>query len=185
MAAIFCAAWSLAAAPLPDPHNWAGWGNGLAYDRFAPAGQINSGNVAQLKPVWKYVLDQKGGWEITPIVVDGVMYLQDMQGSAIALDPETGRELWRFATGQRGRMRSLSYWPGDSAHGPRVIMGANDRIYALEALTGKPAQGFGGDRGYVSIRDGFASPDQRYAISSPPAVYKNLLITGPATQEFG
>jgi glucose dehydrogenase len=183
--ALFCAAWSLAAAPLPDPHNWAGWGNGLAYDRFAPSGQINTGNVGQLKPVWKYVLDQKGGWEITPIVVDGMMYLQDMQGTAIALDPETGRELWRFATGQRGRMRSLSYWPGDTQHAPRVIMGANDRIYALDAATGKPAQGFGGDRGFISIRDGFALPDQRYAISSPPAVYKNLLITGPATQEFG
>ena len=72
-AAFLCAVWSLAAAP--DPHNWTGWGNGPAYDRFAPAGQINTANVSQLKPIWKYVLDQKGGWEITPIVVNGVMYL--------------------------------------------------------------------------------------------------------------
>jgi glucose dehydrogenase len=107
LAALACAVWSLAAAPLPDPHSWTGWGNGLAYDRFTSADQINTGNVAQLIPVWKYVLDQKGTWEITPIVVDGVMYLQDMQGTAIALDPETGKEQWRFATGQRGKMRAV------------------------------------------------------------------------------
>ena len=183
--ALFCAAWSLAAAPPADPHNWSSWGNGPAYDRFAPADQINAGNVSQLKPVWKYVLDQKGGWEVTPIVVDGVMYLVDMQGSAIALDPETGRELWRFASGQRGRMRAVSWWPGDAAHTPRIILGANDRIYALDAASGKPSAGFGGDKGYIDIREGFAQPGQRYAISTPPTIYKNLLITGPATQEFG
>ena len=185
IAALFWATWPVAAAPLPDPHNWAGWGNGLAYDRFSPAGQIDTRNVDQLKPVWKYALDQKGSWEMTPIVMNGVMYLQDMQGTAIALDPETGRELWRFASGQRGRMRALSWWAGDATHPPRVVMGANDRIYALDAVTGKTAPSFGGDSGYINIRDGFASPDQRYAISSPPTIYKNLVITGPATQEFG
>ena len=185
VAALACAAGPLAAVAQPDPHNWTGWGNGPAYDRFSAADQINTANVSQLKPVWKYVLDQKGGWEITPIVVDGVMYLVDMQGNAIALDPETGRELWRFASGQRGRMRALSWWPGDLAHAPRIIMGANDHIYALDAATGKSAPGFGGDRGYINIRDGFAQPDQRYAVSTPPTIYKNLLITGPATQEFG
>ena len=183
LAALACAACSLAAAP--DPHEWTGWGNGSAYDRFAPASQINTTDVGQLKPVWKYVLDQKGGWEITPIVVDGVMYLQDMLGNAIALDPETGKEIWRFSSGQRGKMRAVSFWRGDKSHGPRIIMGVNDRIYALDAASGKPVADFGGDKGYVDIRDGFARPDQRYAISSPPAIYKNLLIIGPTTQEFG
>lgn len=123
LAALACAISSLAAAPMPDPHSWIGWGNGLRYDRFTSADQINTGNVSQLKPVWKYVLNQKGFWEITPIVVNGVMYLQDMQGTAIALDPEMGRELWHFDTGQRGKMRAVSYWPGDAMHAPRIIMG--------------------------------------------------------------
>src|ERR1700723_1722070 len=105
MVALACAGWSLAAAPIPDPHNWMGWGNGLGFDRFASANQINTSNVGQLKPVWKYVLNQKGVWEVTPIVVNGVMYLQDMQGSVIALDPEAGKEIWRFDSKQRGKMR--------------------------------------------------------------------------------
>src|SRR4029079_14915108 len=153
--------------------------------RFAPADQINTGNVAQLKPVWKYTIAQKGYWEITPIVVNGTMYVEDMEGNAIALDPESGRALWRFASGQRGRMRALSYWPGDGTHGPRLIMGANDRIYALDPVTHPPAARFGGAKGYIDIREGFAAPQVRYAVTSPPAIYQNLIITGPATQEFG
>src|ERR1043165_3467837 len=149
--ALFCALVAGAGAPAPESRagDWSGWGNGPAYQRFAPADQINAGNVSQLKPVWKFTIAQKGYWEITPIVVDGVMYLEDMEGNAIALDPESGREQWRFATGQRGRMRAVSYWPGDGEHGPRLIMGVNDRIYALDIATHQPAPGFGGAKGYI------------------------------------
>ena len=99
---ILPAAFAAGAAPAAKPStgDWVGWGNGPGYRRFQPADQINTANVSQLKPVWKYTIAQKGYWEITPIVVDGVMYLQDMEGNAIALDPETGREIWRFASGQ-------------------------------------------------------------------------------------
>jgi glucose dehydrogenase len=176
------------ATPLRAPdiaYEWPGWGNGLRFDRFSPADQINTANVGQLRPVWKYVLAQKGNWEVTPIVIDGVMYAQDMGGVAFALDPETGRKLWQFRSGIGGRMRGVSWWRGDAAHGPRVIMGVNDRIYALDATTGKPAPDFGGSLGYIDIRDGFAKAGQNYDITSPPTVYKNLLITGPGTQEFG
>jgi quinoprotein glucose dehydrogenase len=82
-------------------------------------------------------------------------------------------------------MRALSYWPGDGAHGPRLIMGVNDRIYAVDIATHQPAPDFGGAKGYIDIREGFAARQVRYAVSSPPAIYKNLIITGPATQEFG
>jgi quinoprotein glucose dehydrogenase len=174
-----------AAAAAPDTTGWTSWGNGPAYQRFAPAAQINTANVSQLKPVWKYLIHQKGGWEITPVVIDGVMYLQDLEGTVLALEPETGRELWRFASGQRGRMRALSWWPGDGAHGPRLIMAGNDRIYALDPATHQPVAGFGGAKGYIDIREGFAQADQRYAVTSPPTIYKNLIITGPGTQEFG
>lgn len=185
-----CAGLALAAstaqsAPKADASSWPGWGNSSRFDRYSPASQINIDNVRELRPVWKYTLKQSGGWEVTPIVVGGVLYAQDLEGTAFALDPETGRELWRFATGAGGRMRAVAWWPGDARHTPRVIVSGADRIYALEAATGKPAQGFGGAQGYINIRDGFADKAHNYAITSPPAVYKNLLITGPGTQEFG
>ena len=165
--------------------DWSSWGNGLRFERFAPQTQINRESVRLLAPVWKYTLAQKGNWEITPIVVKGTLYFQDMEGNAVALDPETGKEIWRFSSHQRGRMRAVSYWPGDKRLGPRIVMAVSDRIYALDAQTGKPSLGFGGRDGFIDVRAGFAQPQQRYAITSPPTIYKNLLITGPATQEFG
>ena len=161
LGAFFCAA----AAPNNAAQDWPGWGNGPSYQRFAPADQINASNVNQLKPVWKYTIAQKGYWEITPIVVEGVMYLQDMQGNAIALDPETGRELWRFSSGQPARMRSLSYWPGDAAHGPRLVMGASDRIYALDIATHQPSPGLAAHAA-ISI-SAKASPSPKCAMRSP------------------
>jgi quinoprotein glucose dehydrogenase len=168
-----------------DTSSWPGWGNSTRLDRYSPADQINLANVRDLHPVWIYRIKQAGGWETTPIVAGGVLYAQDMAGTAFALDPESGRELWRFATGQTGRMRSPAWWPGDPGHGPRVIISGNDRIYALDAATGKPVPGFGGTAGYINIREGFASKEVNYDITSPPLVYRNLLITGPGTQEFG
>lgn len=179
------ALWAKPSCAASDATGWEGWGNGLRFDHFSPADQINAANVSQLRPVWKYVIAQKGNWEITPIVVGGVLYIQDMQGNAIALDPETGRALWHFSTGIRAKMRALSYWRGDQSHGPRLIMGANDRIYEIDPRTGKMITSFGAGHGYIDVRDGFAKPGDRYAISSPPTVYRNLLITGPSTQEFG
>ena len=173
---------SLALAASGD---WPGLAGGPAAQRFSPATQITRANVKDLIPVWQYVLPQHGAWQITPLVMNGVLYGQDMEGNAFALDAETGRPLWRFATGVRAKMRAPAWWPGDGTHAARLIVAAGDRIYALDPATGKPVAGFGGARGYIDIREGFAGPKVPYRLSSPPAIYKNLLITGPATQEFG
>jgi quinoprotein glucose dehydrogenase len=185
----WCAGVTLAASvqspAATNASDWRGWGNTLRFDRYSPAAQINAANVAQLRPVWKYVVNEKGGWEVTPIVVDGTLYALDMQGVAFALDPETGRELWRFSAGVERKMRGVAFWPGDAAHKPRIIMAVRDRIYALDAQTGQPVQGFGGALGYIDIRQGFADSEQFYDVTSPPTIFRNLLITGPGTQEFG
>ncbi|HEY4077655.1 MAG TPA: PQQ-binding-like beta-propeller repeat protein [Rhizomicrobium sp.] len=182
--ALLICAFSLASS-LQAATEWDSWGNGPRFERFSPASQINRSNVAQLVPIWTFALAQHGAWEVTPIVVDGVMYLQDLQGAAYALDAETGRKLWRFESGVHAKIRAVSYWPGDGTHAPRIIMGVGDRIYALEIASGRPVPGFGGKQGYIDIREGFAAPDVPYRISSPPTIFGNLLITGPATAEFG
>lgn len=176
-----------AAAPTTggDANAWTSWGNGLRRDNFSVADQINRSNVATLKPVWIRELKQHGGWEMTPIVVNGIMYVQDLLGNAFALDPETGKDIWRFSSGVRGGNRAVSYWPGDAGHEPRIIMAVGDRIYALDAATGEQIKTFGGGRHYIEIRDGFSPPGPSYRMSSPVTIYKNLLITGVSTQEFG
>jgi quinoprotein glucose dehydrogenase len=186
-AALFTLSVLLAAAPaLADSGaQWHGLAGSPRADRYSPAAQITRANVKNLVPVWQYVLHQRGAWQLTPIVVDGVLYGQDLQGNVFALDAESGRLLWQFSSGVKGKMRAPAWWPGDGSHGARLIAAINERIYALDPATGKPVAGFGGPKGYIDIREGFAAPGVPYRLSSPPAIYKNLLIAGPATQEFG
>jgi quinoprotein glucose dehydrogenase len=85
----------------------------------------------------------------------------------------------------RAGNRAVSYWPGNATHKPRIIMAVRDRIYALDAATGVAIKGFGGDRGFIDIREGFTDAKPAYRVTSPPTIYRNLLIAGVSTQEFG
>jgi quinoprotein glucose dehydrogenase len=107
----------------------------------------------------------------------------------VALEPETGREVWSYAVATPGQpsLRGVEYWPGDGKTGPRVVFGTRDGyLIALEAKTGKPATGFG-ENGVVNMRTPEilnGSPNANLGMTSPPIVYRNLVITGSATQEF-
>lgn len=159
------------------------------HTRFSALTEINPGNVKDLKAVWVYDTGMKGrGWEEAPIVVEGVMYLS-IPGGASAIDPETGKELWKFVPkdlSRPGRDRGVAYWPGDGTLTPRIIYAISDRLYALDAATGVPVSSFG-KNGMVNLRDEVADkyPNALYTISSPAAIYKNLAIISPSTQEFG
>jgi len=157
--------------------------------RYSPLTQITPKNVADLKPIWVYDTGARGrGWQVSPLVVDGVMYISQ-PGGAAALDPETGKAIWKFAPtnlSRPGRDRGVAYWPGDAAHKPRVIYTVSDRMYALDAATGKPIADFG-NKGMINLRDEVADkfPNGQYSITSPAGIYKNLAIVAPSTQEFG
>lgn len=157
--------------------------------RYSPDAQITARNVGDLKPVWVYDTGSKGrSWEGSPIVVGGVMYISTPSG-AVALDPETGKQLWKFTPvglSRPGRNRGVAYWPGDGTLGPRIIYIITDRLYALDAKTGLPVPDFG-DAGMVNLREGVADkfPAGSYNVSSPAGIYNNLAIIGPSTQEFG
>ena len=157
--------------------------------RYSSLAEINRTNVRDLKPVWVYDTGTKGrGWEETPLVVDGIMYLS-ISGGASAIDPETGNELWKFVPkdlARPGRDRGVAYWPGDGSLAPRIIYTISDRLYALDPSTGVPVPSFGSS-GMVNLRDEVADkyPNAQYSITSPATIYKNLAIISPSTQEFG
>src|SRR5687767_4100635 len=98
----------------------------LAGTRYSPLTQINIKNVDRLKQVWAFRLrsDDSAAFpasEAVPIVVGGIMYVS--AGSrVVALEPETGREIWRYvATGTPPSRRGVAYWPGDRSRSPRII----------------------------------------------------------------
>jgi quinoprotein glucose dehydrogenase len=76
--------------------------------------------------------------------------------------------------------RGVAYWPGDRDPPPRLFSGAGDRLLAVDAERGKPAAGFGdGDTGSVDLKASIRGDvDGGFSLTSPPAVYKNIIITG-------
>ena len=132
-------------------------------------------------------------FESTPIVIDGALYFSTPSNRVIALDAETGKEIWRFDP-QAGRAgprhffqhRGVAYWHGKSGDDGRILYGTFDgRLIALDAKTGKPCREFGKD-GAVDLRAGIADayPGAEYSVTSPPAIYQDLVITGAAVPEY-
>src|SRR5215217_7585393 len=87
--------------------------------RHSPLTQITPANVSQLRQVWTYKVgkDQTsggitGGSEYTPIVVNGLMYVLTAS-AAVALEPGTGKEVWRYdVSGGVPSRRGMGYWNG-------------------------------------------------------------------------
>jgi quinoprotein glucose dehydrogenase len=172
--------------------------------RFSPLTQININNVSQLKRAWTFHMKPAGGAqaapansiaarlqqrrsEATPLMVNGVVYLPTPFNRVVALDAESGKQLWEYVIdhGDNASTRGVAYWPGDAKNGPRIVFGtAGGSLIALNAKTGKPVAGFG-DNGIVDMKpgviDGF--PNGRFGLSSPPTIYKNVVITGARVQE--
>ena len=127
----------------------------LAGTRYSPLTQINTTNVANLKVAWTYKLRPRDGkpltgqspsemfQEITPIVVNGVMYLPAAD-RVVALEPETGKEIWSYELKDgQASFRGVSYWPGDKNNPPRILFTTARKLVAVNAVTGEPSTGFG------------------------------------------
>jgi glucose dehydrogenase len=105
----------------------------------------------------------------------------------VALDADTGKEIWVKNVGYTPSTRGLAYWPGTDSIPPQLVFGTGDGsslLISLNAKTGEFTEGFG-KGGMVDLRQGVGEkfPRLRVALSSPPAIYKNLAITGNHSQE--
>ena len=76
------------------PGDWPNLNRDLAATRFSPLTEINTTNVGALKQAWTYRLG--GGATSVPLVIGGVMY-SSSGPQVVALDADTGKEIWSFA----------------------------------------------------------------------------------------
>ncbi len=178
--------------------DWPTWGRDAGNQRHSPLTQINTGNVSQLVPAWRYEMKQPGlpsrRSQSTPLVVDGVLYLSFPFYRVVALEPETGDVLWEYtAPGDwnspehqlhyngLGSMRGLAHWGGDDVTPPQIVFGTEEgELISLNAKTGIPNPRFGSD-GFVNLKTKAVMkdfPNMHYGISSGVAVYKHLVFTG-------
>jgi quinoprotein glucose dehydrogenase len=166
---------------------WPVFGHDSGGSRFSTLKQITPENVTKLQRVWTYHhaegtgRDVRGSFQVTPLVVDGAMYLSTPSNTVVALEPETGKEIWRFVSKRAVSGRGVAYWSGDKTTGTRILFGdAGGFLNALDAKTGKPAAGFGTD-GAIDANDGTGK--FRYSLTNPGIIYKGVIIFGAQTGE--
>src|ERR1700690_3168232 len=96
--ALLCCAFSiepLFAQEVDWPYN----GGDLWNRRFQSIDQISPSNVSQLKEAWVFHTGTGGpniSMEMTPLVVNGVMYITDNEDDVFALNPTTGKQIWKY-----------------------------------------------------------------------------------------
>jgi glucose dehydrogenase len=202
LAALLCLL-TVAAQPAWPQSDWPVYGHDESSTRYSPLKQINTQNVSTMVRAWTYHMKKegprplaagavsKGGGrrssEATPIMVSGKLYMPTPYGTVIALNPETGEELWTYKLDHgRPAGRGVAYWHGDDKTPPSILFGTSDgRLFSLNAETGKPTTGFGID-GAVDIKtdilNGFPKTTQ-FDVTSPVAIYKDLAIVGGQIQE--
>lgn len=199
-------------APAMPDGDWQSYGRTAYGDRYSPLAQITPENVHKLEAAWTFRTGDIPGpgdpgettAENTPLKVNGMLYVCTPHSQVIALDPDSGKEIWRYdpkistqsAKDFKGWAHmtcrgvayhdEASYSPAPAAQTvaanscPRRIFlpTADTRLIALNADTGKVCEGFG-NQGSVDLRTSIGSfaPGGYYS-TSPPAVTKDLVVIG-------
>jgi len=123
----------------PDPADWLMWRRTFNSWGFSPLDQITPANVGQLRLAWSRPLPV-GGYEGTPLVHDGVMYIVESNDRIEAVDAATGELIWRFQ-----RKYPSDFKGGDTKRNIAIFgdllisTSADGAVYAVDARTGKPA----------------------------------------------
>jgi quinohemoprotein ethanol dehydrogenase len=127
------------------PGAWLSYGRDQQETRYSTLAGINTANVKQLGLAWSYVLGAGGGnQEGTPLIWNDTLYGITTWSVVFALDARTGKERWRWdpevnQISVRPRICCGNVNRGIAIYDGMIIAPAIDgRLFALDALTGKP-----------------------------------------------
>jgi quinoprotein glucose dehydrogenase len=187
------AAWGARPARAGDG-DWMAYGRDRGGSRYSPLAQITPANVGNLEKAWtfhtgKLTTGKQGtAFQANPLKVGNRLFLCAGNNDVIALDPETGRQIWRHQPkanldGVYGLVcRGVTYYRVPQATGfcaERIYTATLDaRLIALDAATGQSCLGFGRD-GQVDLKAGLGNVDKGYYfVTSPPALVRGRLVLG-------
>ena len=161
-----------------QPENWLTYSGTYMSQRHSALAQVSAANAKDLTLKWVFQSRSLEKHEVTPLVVDGVMYTVQGVNDVFALDAATGKTIWSYL-----------YKPDPDAHnccgqetrglailGDKVFLAALDTtLIAINAKTGKE----------VWKTRVVADPKERYSMTHAPLVIKDKVIAGVAGGEFG
>jgi quinoprotein glucose dehydrogenase len=115
-------------------------------------------------------------FEATPVLYNGLLYVITPYNQVIALDPETGRERWRFdAKVAADRNYSEASARGVTAAGGRLFFGTLDaRLIAVDAATGR-----------LIWETPLSASEGDLQVTSPPVVVGDTVVTGSSIGDNG
>ncbi len=177
----FTAAIAMAAGPSPadSGNEWAAHGRDHAEQRYSPLNQITTENVSQLGLAWFTPMSERGGYQSTPLVIDGRLYVTTPWSKVYAFDAKTGKALWKYDPEVPREMagtslccnisnRGVAFWKG------KIIWATLDgRLVAVDAKTGKK-------KWEVQVTD----RDQAYSITGAPRIGNGIVFIGQGGGEF-
>lgn len=171
---------------LDDDADWP-LNGGPGNSRYSPLVQIDRDNVSRLEVAWTYdSRDAFKGSEMqsNPVVVEGVLYATTPSMKVIALDAETGRELWRFDPSGGASSSNRFRHRGVTVHKDRVFVTYRNHLWALDKKTGRPIPSFGAE-GRIDLREGLERPVEGLSVgaSTPGVVFEDLLILPASVPE--
>jgi PQQ-dependent dehydrogenase (methanol/ethanol family) len=145
--------------------------------RYFPNKQINTGNVAKLRPAWIFQTEVKDSMETSPIVVNGIMYVTTSFDHVYALDARTGEELWHYKQ-KLGPITTYCCGPnnrGVAVYEDMVYLATLDsKLVALDAKTGKQVW-----------ESQIADPELGYSETMAPTAVKGKILVGTNGGEYG
>jgi len=173
---------------------WRAYASETGSTGYSPLDQINRDNVKNLQVAWSWKFDNFGNTntEVTPLMVNGVLYFPlSPSRTIIAADAGTGQTLWTWKPPQDERetraartyARGVAFWSNGTDE--RIVtITPGFRLVALNAKTGLPVPNFGVN-GAVDL---FEQLDLDYkgdiigriGNSSPPVVSNDVVVVGPA-----
>jgi alcohol dehydrogenase (cytochrome c) len=160
-----------------EPQNWLTYSGTTLSQRHSPLTQITPDNAKDLTLKWVFQSRSLEKHEVTPLVLDGVMYTVQGINDVFALDAATGKTIW-----------SYTYKPDPVAHNccgqlTRGLALLDDKVFlatldanliALNARTGKEVW-----------KTQVANAKAWYSMTHAPLVIKDKVIAGVAGGEYG
>ena len=199
-----CFGWLLLAASavssgaaLQD-QEWPSFSGDPGGQKSSTLADIDRDNVLRLAFAWQWQTGEEplaqyatspGMFEATPLMLEGVLYLSTPYNRVVALDPQSGREIWSYdpkayvagqvPNGTGFVHRGVAAWRDSRSNTLRILINSRDRLIELDAKTGLPVPEFGHD-GVINLLDGLQWPvnPKHYTNTSPPLVYGDLVIVG-------
>jgi len=146
-------------------------------NRYSLLAQITAANASRLEPKWIFTLPNAAQLQVTPVVVEGVMYVT-AANDVYALDAGSGRQVWNY---RRPRTRGLGGVAargvnrGVAVGGDRVFMATDHaHLIALNRATGA-----------LLWETEMADWRQNYNGTGAPLVVDGLVISGIAGGDEG